>query len=913
MLTESHLDEGVESLFNLSGYRRFTMNRSSFGGGIAAYVHFSLEFKINKDLTGVFASHEALFFTVTCPGRVDIDIFCIYRPPGKNLQPFVGYLNKINSRKFRRKCLVIGDINLCPVRDANTTGYRSLELFFHTKNFWQLVDYPTYFSYNAKPSTLDHIWSNLDFKSYCNVFKSAISDHIPVIICFDIETKLPDVEIKFRDFSIAKMKYFFENFESEFFEFYGDLLSNDSNLDERFEIVDAWLVKACNRFFPIKRKKVSHKRFLSPWLTNSLIKLIRKKHRLFTYYKRKKISYQSYSTYCKGLKVLLHLAESMYHRRRFDDLKFDVRKKWRHLNCLLGRGVLDDEINFLTVDGNKVDGANEIGNVFLDFFSTIASKLHRLLPKPDENFGLIIERNSNSLSDFIPVTEGEIIVILNDLKNNSATSDIPTKFIKLFPNLLAKLLCPLFNACLKECKYPLILKMANLRPIFKKGNKDKVENYRPISLLPIINKIFETLINDRLYNFFEQHNLISDNQFGYLRNRSTSQAVIKIIQHSLPAIENKNFCIVTMIDLKKAFDCVSHKLLIAKLERYGVRGRALSLMQSYLTARKQRIKIGEKCLSGFENVIEGVPQGSVLGPFLYLVYANDLNNIINDIKVVTFADDIALCLNGDDFQCLVRAMNSGLSILSNWARFNLLPISYEKCHSIVVTNRQFEIRDPLSIDGNPIPIFRTTVYLGIHIDDRLTFLPHINYVTDRLAHLCGISWKIKYRLNVNAAKTYFYSFVYSLLNYGIAAWGGALLNYNCTRLHTLYRRIILNLLGWHFPGVSYEQLCYNFKILSPIDIFKFNLLLLYFKVAKYGYLPRLEFETQVNVYSSRHGNGLKVPFPRTDVCKMHHQYLVPVLWNELPINIKMEPTLFKFRASLKKHLFDCYFQFHNLS
>ena len=110
VLTESHLDEGVESLFNLSGYRRFTMNRSSFGGGIAAYVHFSLEFKINKDLTGVFASHEALFFTVTCPGSVDIDIFCIYRPPGKNLQPFVGYLNKINSRKFRRKCLVIGDI-----------------------------------------------------------------------------------------------------------------------------------------------------------------------------------------------------------------------------------------------------------------------------------------------------------------------------------------------------------------------------------------------------------------------------------------------------------------------------------------------------------------------------------------------------------------------------------------------------------------------------------------------------------------------------------------------------------------------------------------------------------------------------------------------------------------------------------
>ena len=174
------------------------------------------------------------------------------------------------------------------------------------------------------------------------------------------------------------------------------------------------------------------------------------------------------------------------------------------------------------------------------------------------------------------------------------------------------------------------------------------------------------------------------------------------------------------------------------------------------------------------------------------------------------------------------------------------------------------------VDGNVLPIFRSTLYLGIHIDDKLTFLTHVDYVTDRLSRLCGISWRIKYRLNVNAAKTFFFSFVFSLLNYGVAAWGGALLNYNCTRLHTLYRRIILNLLGWHFPGMSYEQLCLNFNILNPIDIFKFNILILYYQSSRNGFLPRLEMERRVSVYYSRHCDELKVPFPRTDVFKMHY-------------------------------------------
>ena len=724
ILTETHMHDGIESLYHLNGYKRYSVNRTAFGGGIAAYVHFSLNVEINKTFTGIFNSHECLCMTLQCPGGINIDFYCIYRPPNTPLRSFVEYLDAIKTRRLRRRSVFLGDINSCPVRDINTSGYRSLETFFHSKHFSQMVFYPTYFSYDSRPSILDHIWSNLEFKSHCNVFKSAIADHIPVIICFDIETKLPDVQMQFRDFSLKNIRNFFEKFESEFFEFYHHLFSNDYSIEKRFELVDAWLISNCNHFFPQRSKTVSNKRFSSPWLTDSIIKLIRKKHSLFLQFKNKKITSQSYSAYCKGLKALIQLAESMYHRRRFFDLRSDMRKKWRHLNNLLGRGNQSTEVNNLLIDGVEISDQVEIGDSFSDFFSSIASKLQVLLPSPDEGFGLKIDRNPQSLMKFNQITEGEIIVSLNEVKNNSALSAIPSKFLKMFPNLFAKLLAPLFNDCINYSYYPNILKKATIVPIFKGGDRCQIGNYRPISLLPLINKIFESLLYSRLYDFFQEHKLISDNQFGYLRNRSTSQAVLKLIDHALPAINKKNYSLVTMVDLSKAFDCVSHRMLVAKLERYGVRGDALSLLSSYLQSRKQCVRVTNKLSTEFVDVDGGVPQGSVLGPFFYIVYANDLNNILTGIDIVNFADDIALCVNGDHLPDLVREMNCGLSTLSNWSRFNLLPINYGKTHAMVITNKKYDIPLPLRIDGQTIPILKKTVYLGLHIDDRLTFTPH---------------------------------------------------------------------------------------------------------------------------------------------------------------------------------------------
>ena len=208
------------------------------------------------------------------------------------------------------------------------------------------------------------------------------------------------------------------------------------------------------------------------------------------------------------------------------------------------------------------------------------------------------------------------------------------------------------------------------------------------------------------------------------------------------------------------------------------------------------------------------------------------------------------------------------------------------------------------IDNNVVPILKSTNYLGIHLDNKLSFTAHIDYVESKLSQLSGISWSIKYDLDVNSAKTYYFSFVFSLLSYGCPVWGGVLIERQCPRLHSLYRRIILNLFSWHFPGMSYEGICAKFGFLSPANIYRFTVMTLYYNIRNSGYLPSLAFSHKVNLYNYRSANELIVPFPRTNVYRMHYSFLIPKIWNSIPISVRNERDVNKFKSAYKKKLIE---------
>ena len=174
VITESYLDDCNAHLFNLNGYRKMYLNRPTLGGGIIAYIHNSLDFEVNAKLTAIYDTHESLTFTLRCPGKVDINFMCIYRPPSKSLASFVGFLEAIPNRTFKKKYIILGDLNVCPARDGCTSGYRDLENFLLGRNFNQLVQFPTYTSYDGNMSTLDHVRSNIISTSICFVFQTPI-------------------------------------------------------------------------------------------------------------------------------------------------------------------------------------------------------------------------------------------------------------------------------------------------------------------------------------------------------------------------------------------------------------------------------------------------------------------------------------------------------------------------------------------------------------------------------------------------------------------------------------------------------------------------------------------------------------------------------------------------------------------
>ena len=901
IITESHTDNDTVKLYNLNGYRKASICRSKWGGGIVCFLHHSLEFNIDYKYTVVNPAYETLFFTLKCPGPtvVSIQFLCSYIPNRKHIKEFVQYLGQFPNRILKKNLIIVGDLNLCCKRDEKSSEFVALNNFLSTKLFCQLIEYPTFISYGNNPSILDHLWSNLNFKSSSFVFKAPISDHIPTITCFEIPTKLPNQTLKFRDFSVAKQCHFDSKIVSLIFSLtisMNDYKGKDPNsIEKRIELMGHWTIGKCDLFFPVMQKTVSHKRFTSPWLTSDLIQFINKKHRLFSLMNTNDISRETYSLYCSKLKKLLHIRENEYHKKYLISNKYDSRKKWNHVNSLMGRNT-DTSITSINIGDNTLARGEDIPNVLIDHFMYLPVELRILIPPTDRDFNAYIQRNPHSLF-LAPITTSEVTEIILKLKNNSSLAEIPTKFLKLLANHIAPLLANIFNDCIEIGYYPNLFKISNILPILKPGgDKTLAKYYRPIYLPHEMNKIFEKTLYTRMYSFFDHYELISRNQFGFLKNRSTAQATIKFLDSSLPAVKNENYTIAVALDLSKAFDCVDHENLLIKCEKYGIRGNVLKLIKSYLSNRKQKVRVGEyfsdeKAMS----MCLGVPQGSCLGPLFYLIYANDINSIVNGVDIITFADDIVILLNGDNLSNMVGVINRNLNIIYQWCNFNYLTINPNKSQCIIFSNRRIQISIQIEINGQSISVVSVIKYLGIHLDSKFNFAHQLSQVNNKLSQICGTTWKLTRKFNLNTAKVIYYAFAYSHISYGISAWGGIFFTHNCSRTFSLHKRIVMNLFSWHFPGDNYKSICAKLNILGLIDIYKLNLMVLLFNMKNSDFLPKLEFDKYDNRYGLRNDNEFVVPFPRTNVLKMHFSYTMPLTWNNIPLNITQEKFESKFK------------------
>ena len=479
-----------------------------------------------------------------------------------------------------------------------------------------------------------------------------------------------------------------------------------------------------------------------------------------------------------------------------------------------------------------------------------------------------------------------------------------TKFIKLSSSILAPTLVKLFNLSIRTGVYPDLLKVAKVIPIFKKGDSSSVNNYRPISILSPINKIFEKIIYSRLIKYIDKSNILYKYQYGFRKKHSTEHALIELVDQIRLSMGSNQMTCGIFIDLSKAFDTVNHQILIHKLEHYGIRGNALELFKSYLNNRKQYVQI-ENSKSKTRPISCGVPQGSVLGPLLFLLFINDLPKCCPNVKTRLFADDTTIFFHSNNIDDIISTGKIVMTQLTNWFKANKLTLNADKSSfTIFKSSRKIIPNLPDQINFLNQQINRTThiKFLGIILDENLNWNLHINEVCSKLKRLFHVFYNIRDLLSKDNIKTIYYALIYSRIKYGISVYGQAC-NTKLKRIQKIQNQLLKVLSGKKFRFPT-DKLHDEFELLTVKDISEQEILTFVHNFFSNNLPPVFNgyFETLASNHNRNTRNGaylIKIPRHSTDMAASSIKIKGAKLWNKLDNKLKKIPKAKKFKFKFK--------------
>ena len=450
--------------------------------------------------------------------------------------------------------------------------------------------------------------------------------------------------------------------------------------------------------------------------------------------------------------------------------------------------------------------------------------------------------------------------------------------------------------------FPTSLKSAEIFPIFKKGDKKKISNWRPISLLNPFSKIFERHIFNEITQFINKYKLLHNFQYGFRENSSTELAITQLTEELQDNLQNKKSTLAVFIDLSKAFDTVDHQILLSKMHRYGIRGLAGDLLHSYLTGRSQSTIANNK-KSKPEEITCGVPQGSILGPLLFNLYINDLATV-SDLTVRLYADDACLTFSQSNLTVLQNAMNKELNLVNDWLKVNKLSVNYTKSNYLLFTNTKHKHKFNININGNTLEQIKETNYLGVWIDDQLNWKKHLEMVHKKISKASYIITKIRHYVDLSTLKILYYSLVFPHINYCITVWGG-IYKSSILPIINLQKKIVRIITKSSFTAHA-NPIFLELKILPIKYIHFLNSTILFHKIT-HGKIIGFYNITPINKihkYNTRlsKANNYFQTFNRLDVGKFSFCSMGLQFWKEIPTDYKQLPIhLFKYKT--KQYLF----------
>jgi len=507
-----------------------------------------------------------------------------------------------------------------------------------------------------------------------------------------------------------------------------------------------------------------------------------------------------------------------------------------------------------------------------------------------------------------PTSPEEIIQLgqTMHITHSSGPDDIDPCIANPYLNLLALPLAAIFNASFMTGIIPSALKMAKVVPIFKQGNRAEASNYRPISILPYFAKLLEKLMYIRLYNYICQNNFLYPLQHGFQSGHSTAMSLIDLQDKISLAIDNNEFSLGIFIDLAKAFDTVDHVILVNKLENYGIRGLQLKWFKNYLDQRLQCVNCNG-ATSKLKTIKCGVPQGSNLGPLLFLIYINDLPNASSILNLILFADDTNIFLSHKSIENLFMIANHELTLIADWFKANRLSLNLQKTNFVLFrsSRKSLPVSDySLSIENSEISQVKSAKFLGVHIDEHLTWNVHINNIENKIAKNVGIMTKISYLLPSHILQKLYYALIHPYLTYCNISWAS---NYSTRldRLMKLQKRAIRVITKSKYYAHTFE-LFQQVRILNIVKINKLQTGIFMFryihKALPLNFKDYFTFLNEIHNYNTRTKENLCPVRFRTNYRKHSIKHSGPVTWNNLPWEIRSLKILASFKNALRMHL-----------
>lgn len=558
---------------------------------------------------------------------------------------------------------------------------------------------------------------------------------------------------------------------------------------------------------------------------------------------------------------------------------------------------------------SESDEPADIANAFNNFFINIAENIKEPVdPSSHDKLKEYCNEKipENVVFDMPLITTDKVMKSLKnlDVRKSTGMDEIGPRLLKMASPFIAESLTYICNLSIRSSSFPEKWKEAKVKPLHKGGSSNDLNNFRPISILPVLSKLFEKHAHESLMNFLEKYKLLHNTQSGFRPNHSCETALIHMVEKWLKALDKGDLVGVILVDFRKAFDLVDHNILLRKMELYKLNQNTLKWFRSYLTDRKQKVSF-KNAQSDYENVKYGVPQGSILGPLLFLLFVNDLplhTNVMTDL----YADDATIYDIRTSKEEIERKLQTAVINLASWCKKNGMVINTDKTKAMIITTRQRRSRidDNIQIFLNDIQLSTVSneKVLGVQIDNNLSWREHVSKVAKKMSTNIWLLSKIKCYLSLEHRLIYYKSYIQPHLDYANIVWGNTAKT-NLMQIERLQKRACRIILDYNVNNVY--QSMNDLKIMTISERIFFRKAKFMYKISN-GLTPeyinemfskRQEVNHDGNVSQilrSMTADNFLLPKPNIELYKSSLAFSGPVVWNCLANNVKNAPSVESF-------------------